>query len=99
MASNIMNMSQRIQRWRFPDGIPPVLDEVSNIVIRNSKIHNDISVDISRDGSLLAAFLPSMQNSLRGFPEDMKLGVFSLRTDTWGHCLYTKRFGRLFDCL
>lgn len=93
MASNIMNMSQRIQRWSFPDGVPAVLDEVSNLVIRNSKIHNDISVDISRDGSLLAAFVPSMQNSLRGFPEDMMLGVFSLLPETWCQCQYMKRFG------
>ncbi|GFS08059.1 activating molecule in BECN1-regulated autophagy protein 1-like [Elysia marginata] len=61
----------------------------ANIVVRNCKLHNDASCSLSRDGKLLAAFVPTH----RGFPDKMVLGVFSLENGNFAQCLYTKSFG------
>ena len=53
------------------------------------KIHNDASCDISSDGTMLAAFVPSQ----RGFPNDGELVLHSLAKDTLGQCLFRKKFG------
>ncbi|KAJ8795907.1 hypothetical protein J1605_002669 [Eschrichtius robustus] len=61
-----------------------------NVLVQNCKIYNDASCDISADGQLLAAFIPSSQ---RGFPDEGILAVYSLAPHNLGEMLYTKRFG------
>lgn len=58
---------------------------------RCGSIYNDASCDISADGQLLAAFIPSSQ---RGFPDEGILAVYSLAPHNLGEMLYTKRFGK-----
>ncbi|KAK3583922.1 hypothetical protein CHS0354_033705 [Potamilus streckersoni] len=90
VASNIMNQTHRIQCWDFRRcAIPDITDAKSNIVVPHCKIHNDASCDISKDGSLLATFVPSHQ----GFPDDNILAVYSLNASNKGQCLFTKSFG------
>lgn len=89
VASNIVNVTHRIQRWDVRNNMPAKLDNETNVIVSPCKLHNDASVDISANGELLAAFVPSH----RGFPDDTILGVFSLRPSTLGQCLYTKSFG------
>lgn len=62
-----------------------------NVLVQNCKIYNDASCDISADGQLLAAFIPSSQ---RGFPDEGILAVYSLAPHNLGEMLYTKRFGK-----
>lgn len=64
----------------------------ANVLVQNCKIYNDASCDISADGQLLAAFIPSSQ---RGFPDEGILAVYSLAPHNLGEILFTKRFGRL----
>lgn len=61
------------------------------MLVQNCKIYNDASCDISADGQLLAAFIPSSQ---RGFPDEGILAVYSLAPHNLGEMLYTKRFGK-----
>lgn len=63
-----------------------------NVLVQNCKIYNDASCDISADGQLLAAFIPSSQ---RGFPDEGILAVYSLAPHNLGEMLYTKRFGKM----
>ena len=62
-----------------------------NVVCPSCKIHNDASVDIASDASMLAAFVPSSF----GFPDDGVLAVFSLNRKTFGQCIFRKKFGEL----
>ena len=90
MANNIIPDTHRIQRWDLrPCLVPDISDPTANVLVAHCKLHNDASVDVAQDGSLIAAIVPS----LRGFPDSNILAVFSLRVDTLGQCLYTKRLG------
>lgn len=90
LASNFIPQTHRIQRWSvLTDMVPDISDPLANIVVRNCKLHNDASCSLSRDGKLLAAFVPTH----RGFPDKMVLGVFSLEDGNFAQCLYTKSFG------
>ena len=62
---------------------------MANVIIPRCKVHNDSSIDISSDGSLLAAFLPTTFNS----PMDVELQVISLRTESFLNCIYSRKFG------
>ena len=62
----------------------------ANVIVPHCKLHNDASVDLSQDGSMLAVLVPSA----RGFPNDTIMAVFSLTEDTLGQCFYTKSFGK-----
>ena len=64
------------------------------MLVQNCKIYNDASCDISADGQLLAAFIPSSQ---RGFPDEGILAVYSLAPHNLGEMLYTKRFGKRWE--
>jgi len=48
------------------------------------KIYNDSSVDISKDGRKLAAFIPSDT----GFQESMQVCVYSLEPSTLGQVIF-----------
>lgn len=55
------HLTYRIQAWDFcvKDGvIPDIRDPHANIVVPESKIHNDASVDISADGRFLVTLVP-----------------------------------------
>ena len=66
-------LTHRIQAWDFSKGdIPDLTDSEANIVVQEAKIHNDASVDISEDGSLLVTLVPS------NLPMTTVVGVYSL---------------------
>lgn len=55
------HLTYRIQAWDFntKNGIiPDICDPTANIVVRESKIHNDASVDVSPDGRFLVTLIP-----------------------------------------
>ncbi|XP_045471947.1 uncharacterized protein LOC123678778 isoform X2 [Harmonia axyridis] len=81
--------NHRIQVWDISDSIiPEIHDPLKNLVVRECKIHNDASVDIASDGSILVTLLPS-----GGYLNiTNRLGVYSLRWETLGQCLYTTSF-------
>ncbi|XP_050708700.1 uncharacterized protein LOC126993597 [Eriocheir sinensis] len=57
-----LGITQRIQAWDFTRcRIPDISDGVANVVVRKCRIHNDASVDISSDGTMLAALIPESQ--------------------------------------
>ncbi|XP_067152505.1 activating molecule in BECN1-regulated autophagy protein 1 isoform X3 [Apteryx mantelli] len=91
VASNIANTTYRLQWWDFTKfDLPEISNASVNVLVQNCKIYNDASCDISADGQLLAAFIPSSQ---RGFPDEGILAVYSLAPHNLGEILYTKRFG------
>ncbi|XP_030056723.1 activating molecule in BECN1-regulated autophagy protein 1 isoform X2 [Microcaecilia unicolor] len=91
VASNIANTTYRLQWWEFTKfDLPEISNASVNVLVQNCKIYNDASCDISADGQLLAAFIPSSQ---RGFPDEGILAVYSLAPHNLGEILYTKRFG------
>ncbi|XP_075044305.1 activating molecule in BECN1-regulated autophagy protein 1 isoform X2 [Mixophyes fleayi] len=91
VASNIANTTYRLQWWDFTKyDLPEISNATANVLVQNCKIYNDASCDISSDGQLLAAFIPSSQ---RGFPDEGILAVYSLAPHNLGEILFTKRFG------
>lgn len=55
------HLTYRIQAWDFNTRngiIPDICDPSANIVVRESKIHNDASVDVSPDGRFLVTLIP-----------------------------------------
>jgi activator-of-BECN1-regulated-autophagy protein 1 len=76
----------RIQIWEFwSEGIPDISRAEHNIVVREAKIHNDASVDISEDGRLLVTLVPS------NLPMTTLVGLYSLEKETRGQVLATYR--------
>lgn len=76
----------RVQAWDFTSGCPPdISNRTKNVVVQRCRIHNDASIDISKDGRLLVALLPvpRLRNSIH------RLGVYSLEWNTLGQCLHT----------
>uniref|UniRef100_A0A5F8GFF5 Autophagy and beclin 1 regulator 1 n=1 Tax=Monodelphis domestica TaxID=13616 RepID=A0A5F8GFF5_MONDO len=91
VASNIANTTYRLQWWDFTKfDLPEISNASVNVLVQNCKVYNDASCDVSADGQLLAAFIPSSQ---RGFPDEGILAVYSLAPHNLGEMLYTKRFG------
>ncbi|KAI8499564.1 mitophagy [Branchiostoma belcheri] len=90
VASNIVNTTHRLQWWDFTKyQLPEISDASANVIVPHCKIHNDASIDISKDGCNLATFIPSH----RGFPDDAVLSIISLQKDSLGDILYAKSFG------
>lgn len=90
VANNIIDTTHRLQLWdsncsQYPD----IKDENKNVVVPFCKIHNDSSVDVSQDGSLVAVFVPSEH----GFPMDAQLQVISLRPESYLQCIYSRKYG------
>merc|ERR1711963_408972 len=68
-------LTHRIQTWDFSKGdIPDISDSQHNVVVKEAKIHNDASVDISEDGSLLVTLVPS------NLPMTTVVGLYSLQS-------------------
>ncbi|CAH0725953.1 unnamed protein product, partial [Brenthis ino] len=78
--------SHRVQAWDFTTGnTPDIADSSKNVVVQRCRIHNDASIDISKDGRLLVALLPvpRFRNT------NHWLGVYSLEWSRLGQCLHT----------
>ncbi|XP_059352395.1 uncharacterized protein LOC130699159 isoform X2 [Daphnia carinata] len=78
------HLTYRIQAWDFcaKDGfIPDIRDPHANIVVPESKIHNDASVDVSADGRFLVTLVPC--TSLTG----ALISLHSLEPSRLGLCL------------
>ncbi|CAG9099199.1 unnamed protein product [Plutella xylostella] len=76
----------RVQAWDFTTGdTPDIADSTKNVVVQRCRIHNDASIDISKDGRLLVALLPVPR--LRH--TNHWLGVYSLEWGRLGQCLHT----------
>ena len=90
VASNIINTLYRLQCWDLNDGkLPDLLSSTSNVIASSCKLHNDGSLDISQDSSLVAAFVhPS------GFPENGMVRVFSLLKENFAQCIFSRTFGK-----
>lgn len=55
------HLTYRIQAWDFSAKagvVPDICDPSANVVVRESKIHNDASVDVSVDGRFLVTLIP-----------------------------------------
>lgn len=86
-------VTHRIQAWDFTHyGIPDISDGVRNLVVGKCKIHNDASVDISADGTLLAALVPETQAMTM-------VGVYSLEERCLGQLLYSFIFAPNTICV
>ncbi|RLU21811.1 hypothetical protein DMN91_006187 [Ooceraea biroi] len=57
-----------------------------NVVVRECKIHNDASIDISADGKLLATLMPSGRINVTTM-----LGIYSLQWETLGERIYSTK--------
>ncbi|XP_061385715.1 activating molecule in BECN1-regulated autophagy protein 1-like [Danaus plexippus] len=78
--------SHRVQAWDFTTGdTPDISNTTKNVVVQRCRIHNDASIDISKDGRLLVALLPvpRLRNA------NHWLGVYSLEWSRLGQCLHT----------
>ncbi|XP_015600345.1 uncharacterized protein LOC107270141 isoform X2 [Cephus cinctus] len=79
--------SHRVQAWDFSQGeIPDITDPEKNVVVRECKIHNDASVDISSDGKLLVTLLPFGRLSV-----STTVGVYSLQWENLGERIYSTK--------
>ena len=67
----------------------------NNVIVPHCKLHNDGSIDVSQDGTLLATYVPSTQ----GFPDNGHICVFSLRKENLGQCIYSRSYGMSFVLL
>lgn len=74
-------LTHRIQAWNFVRGnLPDISDATSNVIVKEAKIHNDASVDITADGTTLITLIPaSVQMTAT-------IGVYSLSPGNRGHC-------------
>lgn len=88
-TTSVAHLTHRIQRFDLTKGIPSIIPSNENVVVRQCKLHNDATADISQDGRLLATFISTRRN----YPDDTIVGVFSLEAGRLGDLLYTKGFG------
>lgn len=65
---------------------------MANVVVRKCRIHNDASVDISSDGTMLAALIPENQAMTM-------VGVYSLEDRSLGQLLYSFIFEHNTICV
>ncbi|XP_056648885.1 uncharacterized protein LOC130453268 [Diorhabda sublineata] len=81
--------NHRLQAWNVSDwSVPNIGSPTRNLIVGECKIHNDASVDIAKDGTILVTLLPS-----GGYLNvTNRLGVYSLKWETLGQCLYTTSF-------
>ncbi|XP_046987687.1 uncharacterized protein LOC124591436 [Schistocerca americana] len=83
-----MSPNHRIQAWDISKfHIPDISNAEKNVIVSECKIHNDASVDVSKDGALLVTLLPSNRMCITAM-----LGVYSLEWESLGQCLYTTSF-------
>ncbi len=79
-----MLLTHRIQAWDLTRAvIPEIADPTINVIVPEAKIHNDASVDIAEDGSILVTLVPS------NLPMTTVVGVYSLLPDSRGRLYAT----------
>ena len=85
-APHNMLLTHRIQSWDFTSfDIPDIRNPNTNLVVKEARIHNDASVDISEDGTILVTLIPSNL----AIPHSM-VGIFGLKPRSeFGRCLAT----------
>jgi len=77
-------LTHRIQTWDFwSEGIPDISRTTDNVVVKEAKIHNDASVDISEDGGMLVTLAPC------NLPMTTVVGLYSLDKNNLGQVLAT----------
>lgn len=82
------SLSYRLQCWDFASYDLPNLKETHrNVVASKCRIHNDASVDMNPEGTLLASLVP-IENS-----SSINLCIYSLEPRTFAQCLYLWTFG------
>ena len=76
--------THRIQSWDFSNyEIPDIRNPNTNLVVKEARIHNDASVDISEDGSILVTLIPDPRHP-------SVVGVYGLKPKSeFGRCLAT----------
>lgn len=83
---SMTQVTYRLQCWDFSLAvIPNIKDSQSNIVTSKCRIHNDSSIDISLDGTLLACLVPREEST---FVTSFDFRVFSLKTKDFGLCYF-----------
>lgn len=79
----------RLQCWDFSiETIPNITDPQSNVITHRCRIDNDSSIDISRDGSLIACFVPD-DDSRQPLISSYELKIISLKSRDFGTCYYS----------
>ena len=79
------NLSYRIQCFdlKAQDQLPSLNKiDASNLICRMSRINNDSSIDISKDGEKLCCLVPIDGSN------EVNLCVYSIKKSTLGHCLF-----------
>lgn len=85
---NAASLSYRLQCWDYSKfELPNLKDAQANLVVSKCRIHNDASVDMNSEGSLLAALVP-IENSA-----SVNLCIYSLQKKTFAQCLFLWTFG------
>lgn len=85
LSVSVSNSNYRLQCWNFSmSAIPDIKDSHSNLVTQKCRIHNDSSVDISRDGKIIACLVPRDDACVPTFT----LKIFSLRSEDFGVCYH-----------
>lgn len=83
------NTSYRLQCWEFTlSSIPDIKDPQSNIIASRCRIDNNSSVDISRDGTLIACFVPREENQ-QSIVTNYELRIISLKSKDFGTCYHS----------
>nr|CAB3221372.1 activating molecule in BECN1-regulated autophagy protein 1 [Phallusia mammillata] len=89
--------SYRLQWWDFSKlELPEISRSDINVIVPQCKVYNDSSVDISKDGTKLATFIPAELNFV---PDSMQVAVFSLEPSTLGQNIFRKSIGPNAVCL
>lgn len=85
---NATSLSYRLQCWDYSKfELPNLKDSQANLVVSKCRIHNDASVDMNEEGTLLAALVP-IENSA-----SVNLCIYSLEKKSFAQCLFLWTFG------
>lgn len=88
MALPTASSNFRLQCWNFePARIPNIKDALSNVITNRCRIDTNASIDISRDGDLIACLVPQDDHS-QTVVSRYELRVISLRPKDFGVCLH-----------
>lgn len=82
------SLTYRLQCWDYRNlELPNLKDSQANVVVSKCRIHNDASVDMNGEGTLLAALVP-IENSA-----SVNLCIYSLEKKSFAQCLFLWTFG------
>lgn len=90
----------RLQYWNFSKlQLPEICSYRKNVIVESCKIYNDTSVDISRDGRVIAVFIPTADIMHSTLSRPMEVAVISLQPRTFGQILFRKGCEHNLVCL